>query len=64
MKLVTFDRDVGHRDAGRRDGRERAGALLDGGCGLELERFLEPGDVVELEVEGIGVLRNRLVKLH
>jgi 2-keto-4-pentenoate hydratase/2-oxohepta-3-ene-1,7-dioic acid hydratase in catechol pathway len=32
------------------------------GCGLELGRFLEPGDVVELEVEGIGVLRNRLVK--
>jgi 2-keto-4-pentenoate hydratase/2-oxohepta-3-ene-1,7-dioic acid hydratase in catechol pathway len=33
-----------------------------GGCGLELERFLQPSDVVELEVEGIGVLRNRLVK--
>jgi len=33
-----------------------------GGCGLELERFLKPGDVVELEVEGIGVLSNRLVR--
>ena len=33
-----------------------------GGCGLELGRFLEPGDVVELEIEGIGVLRNRIVK--
>ena len=33
-----------------------------GGCGLELERYLSPGDVVELEVEGIGVLRNRIVK--
>jgi len=32
------------------------------GCGLELGRFLAPGDVVELEVEGIGVLRNRIVK--
>jgi len=32
------------------------------GCGLEQMRFLEPGDVVELEVEGIGVLRNRVVK--
>jgi 2-keto-4-pentenoate hydratase/2-oxohepta-3-ene-1,7-dioic acid hydratase in catechol pathway len=32
------------------------------GCGLELGRFLSPGDVVELEVEGIGVLRNRIVK--
>ncbi len=33
-----------------------------GGCGLEHMRFLNPGDVVELEVEGIGILRNRLVK--
>ena len=33
-----------------------------GGCGLELGRFLQPNDVVELEVEGIGVLRNRMVK--
>ena len=33
-----------------------------GGCGLELGRFLQPGDVVELEVERIGVLRNRIVK--
>lgn len=32
------------------------------GCGLEHMRFLNPGDVIELEVEGIGVLRNRLVK--
>lgn len=32
------------------------------GCGLELGRFLNPGDVIELEVERIGVLRNRLVK--
>jgi 2-keto-4-pentenoate hydratase/2-oxohepta-3-ene-1,7-dioic acid hydratase in catechol pathway len=32
------------------------------GCGLEQKRFLSPGDVVELEIEGIGVLRNRIVK--
>ena len=31
------------------------------GCGLELGRPLRPGNVVELEVEGIGVLRNRVV---
>ena len=31
-----------------------------GGCILEHgdERWLAPGDVVELEIEGIGVLRN------
>lgn len=33
-----------------------------GGCGLELGRFLQPDDVVELEVERIGRLRNRIVK--
>lgn len=33
-----------------------------GGCGLELGAFLRPGDVVELEVERIGVLRNRVVE--
>jgi 2-keto-4-pentenoate hydratase/2-oxohepta-3-ene-1,7-dioic acid hydratase in catechol pathway len=32
-----------------------------GGCGLELGTFLRPGDVVELEVERIGVLRNQVV---
>ena len=29
-----------------------------GGSGLELDRALQPGDVIELEIEGIGVLRN------
>jgi 2-keto-4-pentenoate hydratase/2-oxohepta-3-ene-1,7-dioic acid hydratase in catechol pathway len=32
------------------------------GCGLELNRFLNPGDVIELEIERIGVLRNRIVR--
>jgi 2-keto-4-pentenoate hydratase/2-oxohepta-3-ene-1,7-dioic acid hydratase in catechol pathway len=31
-----------------------------GCCGLDLGRRLEPGDVVELEIEKIGVLRNRI----
>ncbi len=33
------------------------------GCGLEIGAFLAPGDVVELEVEGIGVLRNHVVRI-
>lgn len=32
------------------------------GCGLELDRWVKPGDVIELEIEKIGVLRNRVVK--
>ena len=32
------------------------------GCGLELNRFLKPNDVIELEIARIGVLRNRIVR--
>jgi 2-keto-4-pentenoate hydratase/2-oxohepta-3-ene-1,7-dioic acid hydratase in catechol pathway len=31
-----------------------------GGCGLEFDRYLQPGDVVELEIQPIGILRNRI----
>lgn len=31
-----------------------------GGCGLELDRYLKPGDVVELEIQPIGVLRTQI----
>ncbi|MCZ6680767.1 MAG: fumarylacetoacetate hydrolase family protein [Candidatus Poribacteria bacterium] len=30
------------------------------GCGWELDRWIEPGDLIELEIEKIGVLRNRI----
>jgi 2-keto-4-pentenoate hydratase/2-oxohepta-3-ene-1,7-dioic acid hydratase in catechol pathway len=32
------------------------------GCGLETGRKLAPNDVFELETEGIGILRNRIVR--
>lgn len=32
-----------------------------GGCGLEMDRYLKPGDVVELEIQPIGVLRTPVV---
>ncbi|MEL7345551.1 MAG: fumarylacetoacetate hydrolase family protein, partial [Pseudomonadota bacterium] len=35
---------------------------VENGCGDEMERWIKPGDVVELEVEGIGILRNRIVR--
>ena len=31
-----------------------------GGSGLELDRWLKPGDIVEFEIDGIGILRNRI----
>lgn len=33
-----------------------------GGCGIEQMRFLNVGDVVELEIERIGTLRNRICR--
>ena len=33
------------------------------GCGLEHGRWLQPGNLVELEITGLGVLRNRLVRV-
>jgi 2-keto-4-pentenoate hydratase/2-oxohepta-3-ene-1,7-dioic acid hydratase in catechol pathway len=32
------------------------------GCGMELDRWLRPGDVVELEADRLGTLRNRVVR--
>ena len=32
------------------------------GCGLELDRWVKPGDIIELEIEKIGVLKNKVVK--
>ncbi len=28
------------------------------GCGLELDKWIQPGDIVELEIEKIGILKN------
>ena len=50
-----------------RDDEVRAGDLVGsgivgGGCGQEIDRWIGPGDVIELEIEKIGVLRNRVVR--
>jgi 2-keto-4-pentenoate hydratase/2-oxohepta-3-ene-1,7-dioic acid hydratase in catechol pathway len=39
-----------------------ASGTVGNGSGFEIQRYLEPDDIVELEVEGIGILRNRIVK--
>ena len=32
-----------------------------GGSGLEMDKYLSPGDIIELEIEGIGTLRNKII---
>ena len=32
------------------------------GCGLELDKWVKAGDILELEIEKIGILRNKILK--
>ncbi len=50
------------RDETLHPGEFLGSGTVGNGCGLEQGRFLKPGDVVELEIDGLGVLRNRFVK--
>lgn len=38
-----------------------ASGTMDGGCCLELERWIKPGARIEMDAKGIGVLANRVV---
>jgi 2-keto-4-pentenoate hydratase/2-oxohepta-3-ene-1,7-dioic acid hydratase in catechol pathway len=58
--------DVGamlaHASAGERldAGDIVSTGTMPGCCGLELDRWIQPGQTVELEIAGIGTLRNRI----
>ncbi|HEX2025933.1 MAG TPA: fumarylacetoacetate hydrolase family protein [Actinomycetota bacterium] len=56
----TFPQMIAHVSQGEDvwPGDVYGSGTFGGGCGLDLGRFPEPGAVVELEAEGIGVLRN------
>ncbi len=50
------------RDETLRAGEFIGSGTVGDGCGLEHGRYLLPDDVIELEVERLGTLRNRLVR--
>jgi 2-keto-4-pentenoate hydratase/2-oxohepta-3-ene-1,7-dioic acid hydratase in catechol pathway len=58
--LFSFEEIIAHvsSDETLMPGEFIGSGTVGNGCGLELGRYLEHGDVVELEVERIGVLRN------
>jgi len=55
----SFSQMIAHvsRDESIYPGDVFGSGTVGGGCGLELERYLKPGDVVELEIQPIGILR-------
>lgn len=57
-KMIAF----ASRDEMLQPGDLIGSGTVGGGCGLELDRWVKPGDVMELEIERIGVLRNTVVR--
>jgi 2-keto-4-pentenoate hydratase/2-oxohepta-3-ene-1,7-dioic acid hydratase in catechol pathway len=58
----TFPRLVAHlsKDDPLYPGEFIGSGTMGFGSGVELNKWIKPGDLVELEVEGIGILRNRV----
>lgn len=48
------------RDETLRAGEFFASGTLGNGSGMEIDRWIQPGDLVECEVDALGVLRNRI----
>jgi 2-keto-4-pentenoate hydratase/2-oxohepta-3-ene-1,7-dioic acid hydratase in catechol pathway len=64
--LHSFEEIIAYVSRGEtlRAGEFFGSGTVGGGCGLELDRWLGHGDVVELEVERLGVLRNRVFRAN
>ena len=60
--LFSFEEIIAHmsQDETLFAGEFIGSGTVGNGCGLETGRFLEHGDTIELEVERIGVLRNKV----
>lgn len=61
-QLHSFAAMVAHAGAGEQlfPGELLSAGTLPSGCGLELDRWLAPGDALELEIDGVGTLRNTI----
>ena len=59
----TFPQMIAHVSRGETiyAGDVFGSGTVGGGCGLELDRYLKVGDVVELEIQPIGILRTHVV---
>src|SRR5207249_7309801 len=60
--LFSFEEIIAHitRDETLMPGEFIGSGTVGNGCGLELGWYLEHGDTIELDVEKIGTLKNRV----
>ena len=58
----TFEAMIAYASQGLtlRTGEILGSGTATGGSGLELDRWLQPGDEIQMEASGIGVLTNRV----
>ena len=58
----TFAQMIAHasRDETLYPGDVFGSGTVGGGCGYELDRWVQPGDVIELEITHLGTLRHRV----
>jgi 2-keto-4-pentenoate hydratase/2-oxohepta-3-ene-1,7-dioic acid hydratase in catechol pathway len=64
--LFSFEEILSHMSQGEtvHAGEFIGSGTIGNGCGLETGIFLQDGDVVELEIEKIGILRNKVLRRH
>lgn len=62
--LFSFEKLLAHMSQGEtvHAGEFIGSGTIGNGCGLETGIFLEHGDVIELEIEKIGILKNKVVR--
>lgn len=62
--LFSFEEIIAHvtQDETLMPGEFIGSGTVGNGCGLELGWYLEDGDAIELEVENIGILKNKVVR--
>ncbi|GES41649.1 2-hydroxyhepta-2,4-diene-1,7-dioate isomerase [Rhizobium dioscoreae] len=62
--LFSFEQILAHmsQDETVHAGEFIGSGTIGNGCGLETGHFLEDGDIVELEIEKIGILKNKVVR--
>ena len=60
--LFSFEEIIAHvtKDETLMPGEFIGSGTVGNGCGLELGQFLEHGDTIELEIEKIGILKNKV----
>lgn len=58
----TFEQMIAYtaRDENLLTGDLLGSGTVPGGCGMEIDRWIQPGDVIEIDMGPLGVMRNRI----